>query len=128
MPRVLLRSGEAFYEGLGEVTDSESDFIGETVSPGMFEGQARVILDPHGVRLEPGAILVCPSTDPGLTPLFLTAGGLVMIIGKMMTHGSIVAQEYGIPAVVGVHQATTRIKTGQRLCVDGNHGHITIMV
>lgn len=127
MPRVLLSTGETFYEGIGGATDSESDFIGEAVSPGVVEGQARVILDPHGVHLEPGDILVCPLTDPGWTPLFLAAGGLVMDIGGMMTHGSIVAREYGIPAVVGVHQATTRIKTGQRLRVDGNRGRVTIM-
>ncbi|MEO8611031.1 MAG: PEP/pyruvate-binding domain-containing protein [Chloroflexota bacterium] len=127
MPRVLLSTGEAYYEGIGEVTDSEHDLTGDAVSSGVVEGIARVIFDPHGARVEPGEILVCPSTDPGWTPLFLTAGGLVMEIGGMMTHGSIVAREYGIPAVVGVHQATTRLKTGQRLRVDGNRGHVTVM-
>ena len=75
-------------------------------------GAARVILDPVGARLEPGEILVAPSTDPGWTPLFLTAGGLVMEMGGANSHGAVVAREYGIPAVVGVPDATTRITTG----------------
>jgi pyruvate,water dikinase len=127
MPRVLLSTGEAFYEGVSEVTASGDDLVGAVVSPGLVEGRVRVIFDPHGARLEPGEILVCPSTDPGWTPLFLTAGGLIMEIGGLMTHGSIVAREYGLPAVVGVHQATTRLKTGQWVRVDGNHGRVTIL-
>jgi pyruvate,water dikinase len=91
------------------------------------EGIARVVLDPQGAHLEPGEILVCPSTDPGWTPLFLTAGGLVMEIGGLMTHGSVVAREYGIPAVVGVRNATTRIQTGQRIRVDGIHGCVIVL-
>jgi phosphoenolpyruvate synthase/pyruvate phosphate dikinase len=69
----------------------------------------RVIRDPRGARLSPGEILVCPGTDPSWTPLFLTAGGLVMEVGGVMTHGSVVAREYGIPAVVGVDRATERL-------------------
>ncbi|MCI0396754.1 MAG: phosphoenolpyruvate synthase [Chloroflexi bacterium] len=127
MPRVLLSTGEAFYEGVGVATVSENDLVGDAVSPGIVEGRVHVIFDPRGARLEPGDILVCPSTDPGWTPLFLTAGGLVMEIGGLMTHGSIVAREYGIPAVVGVHQATTRLQTGQRVRVDGNHGRVKLL-
>jgi phosphohistidine swiveling domain-containing protein len=127
MPRILLSTGEAFYEGLSGVGDSEADLVGEAVSPGIAEGTVRVIFDPHGARLEPGEILVCPSTNPGWTPLFLTAGALVMEIGGLMTHGSIVAREYGIPAVVGVHNATSRLQTGQRVRVDGSRGHISMV-
>ena len=127
MPRILLSTGEAFYEGVSDATASENDLVGEAVSPGLIEGRVQVIFDPHQAHLEPGAILVCPSTDPGWTPLFLTAGGLVMEIGGLMTHGSIVAREYGLPAVVGVHQATTRLQTGQRVRVDGHHGRVTIL-
>jgi pyruvate,water dikinase len=127
MPRILLSTGEAFYEGMSDATASENDLAGEGVSPGLVEGQVRVIFDPHQAHLEPGEILVCPSTDPGWTPLFLTAGGLVMEIGGLMTHGSIVAREYGLPAVVGVHQATTRLRTGQRVRVDGHRGRVTIL-
>jgi pyruvate,water dikinase len=84
-------------------------------------------MDPRGVRLEPGEILICPATDPGWTPLFLSAGGLVMELGGMMTHGSVVAREYGIPAVVGVHEATTRLHTGQRVRVDGSAGRVVVL-
>ena len=127
MPRVLLSTGEAFYEGAGELTETGPKLTGDAVSLGIAEGRARVIFNPYNVRLEPGEILVCPSTDPGWTPLFLTAGGLIMEIGGMVTHGSIVAREYGIPAVVGVHQATKRIQSGQRLRVDGSRGQVTII-
>lgn len=127
MPRVLLSTGEAFYEGVSDTTASENDLVGEGVSPGLVEGRVQVIFDPRGVQLVPGEILVCLSTDPGWTPLFLTAGGLVMEIGGLMTHGSIVAREYGLPAVVGVHQATIRLKTGQRVQVDGHRGRVTIL-
>ena len=127
MPRVLLSSGEAFYEGMGAAPAGATDLTGEPVSPGVAEGRAHVIFDPQSARLEPGEILVCPATDPGWTPLFLMAGGLVMEIGGLITHGSVVAREYGIPAVVGVHQATTRIRTGQRIRVDGTEGRVTLL-
>jgi phosphohistidine swiveling domain-containing protein len=88
-------------------------------------GRARVILEPSGASLQPGEILVAPSTDPGWTPLFLTAGGLVMEMGGAMSHGAVVAREYGIPAVVGVPDATERIATGERITVDGSTGTIS---
>jgi pyruvate,water dikinase len=90
----------------------------------MVTAPARVILDPGAAVLEPGEILIAPSTDPGWTPLFLTAGGLVMEMGGPMSHGAIVAREYGIPAVVGVADATERIVTGQEITVDGSAGTI----
>ncbi len=99
---------------------------GAPASPGLVTGNARVILDPHGATLSPGEILVAPTTDPGWTPLFLTAGGLVMEMGGAMAHGAIVAREYGIPAVVGVQGATERISTGMRLTVDGTAGTVVI--
>ena len=85
-----------------------------------------MVLDPRHADLTPGEILVCPATDPAWTPLFLAASGLVMEVGGMMTHGAIVAREYGIPAVVGVHQATTRLETGQRIQVNGSTGEIVL--
>src|SRR5438034_9866483 len=85
-----------------------------------------VILDPTGARLEPGEILVAPSTDPGWTPLFLTAAGLVMEMGGAMSHGAVVAREYGIPAVVGVAGATEHITSGQHITVDGSAGTIIL--
>ena len=97
---------------------------GTPASAGRVTATARVILEPVGAALKPGEILVAPSTDPGWTPLFLTAGGLVMEMGGAMSHGAIVAREYGIPAVVGVPSATERIATGQALTVDGSAGTV----
>jgi len=127
IPRLLLSDGTTYYEGVRAPEGQEGAIIGDPVSPGEVEGKARVIFDPHSSQLTPGEILVCPGTDPAWTPLFLTASGLVMEVGGMMTHGSVVAREYGIPAVVGVHQATERLKTGQRLRVNGSTGEITII-
>jgi pyruvate,water dikinase len=127
IPRVLLSDGTAYYEGLGAVEAKEGQFFGDPVSPGVVEGAVRVVFNPLDAKLQPGEILVCPGTDPAWTPLFLTASGLVMETGGMMTHGSVVAREYGIPAVVGVHQATSRLHTGDRIRVDGRSGLIEVM-
>ncbi len=123
---MLLSDGRAFYQGLTAPEGEEGTLKGSPVSPGIVEGVVRVVLDPHSANLLPGEILVCPGTDPAWTPFFLAAGGLVMELGGMMTHGAIVAREYGIPAVVSVHQATTRLQTGQRIQVDGSTGRITL--
>ncbi len=101
--------------------------LGNPVSPGVIEGPAHVILDPAAETLQPGEILVAPFTDPGWTPLFINAAGLVMNIGGALTHGSVVAREYGIPAVTGVRDATKKLQTGQLLRVDGNRGIIEIL-
>jgi pyruvate,water dikinase len=82
-------------------------------------------MDPIGAHLEPGEILVAPSTDPGWTPLFMTAGALVMEMGGVISHGAVVAREYGIPAVVGVADATVRLRDGQTVTVDGAAGTVT---
>jgi rifampicin phosphotransferase len=123
IPRVLLSDG----------TDAEAAFVspaadgaisGTPASPGIARGVAHVMLSPAGARLEPGEVLVAPATDPGWTPLFLTASALVMEMGGMMSHGAVVAREYGIPAVVGVPNATERIVTGERIVVDGSAGTV----
>lgn len=123
IPRVLLSDGTDAEAALVSVTDG---LRGSPASPGVASGIARVIRSPQGARLEPGEILVAPSTDPGWTPLFLTAGALVMEMGGMMSHGAVVAREYGIPAVVGVAGATERIVTGQRVTVDGSAGTVAL--
>lgn len=128
IPRLLLSDGRAFYEGVDAAAGgAEGVITGSPVSPGVVEGRVRVVLDPHQAGLLPGEILVCPGTDPSWTPLFLAAAGLVMEVGGMMTHGSVVAREYGIPAVVGIRQATTRLTTGQRVRVNGSTGEITLL-
>jgi pyruvate,water dikinase len=125
-PRFLLSDGtEPRIDAPDEVRDGV--LRGAPASAGRVTAAARVILDPVGATLKPGEILVAPSTDPGWTPLFLTAGGLVMEMGGAMSHGSIVAREYGIPAVVGVPGATERIQTGQVLTVDGSAGTVEVM-
>jgi len=125
IPRVLLSDG----------TDAEAAFAspatdgairGTPASPGSARGIAHVMLSPAGARLEPGEVLVAPATDPGWTPLFLTASALVMEMGGMMSHGAVVAREYGIPAVVGVPEATTRIATGEHIVVDGSAGTVAL--
>lgn len=122
VPRLILSNGRTYYEGMLPGSHTDGNLQGSPVSPGTVEGFARVVFDPHEANLTPGEILVCPGTDPAWTPLFLAAGGLVMETGGMMTHGAIVAREYGIPAVVGVDRATERIRTGDRLRVDGSTG------
>ncbi|MCC9078936.1 phosphoenolpyruvate synthase [Litorilinea aerophila] len=100
---------------------------GNPVSPGVVEGVAHVIHDPTNESLKPGEILVAPFTDPGWTPLFINAAGLVMEIGGVLAHGSVVAREYGIPAVVGVREATKKIRNGHHIRVDGNRGLVEIL-
>jgi pyruvate,water dikinase len=127
VPRLLVSDGRALYEGIGAEAIEGDVIAGSPVSPGVIEGTVRVVLDPHAAQLAPGEIMVCPGTDPAWTPLFMAAGGLVTEVGGMMTHGSVVAREYGIPAVVGVHKATLRLKDGQRIRLDGTAGQIVIL-
>ncbi|MCA9873857.1 MAG: hypothetical protein KC441_09385 [Anaerolineales bacterium] len=130
IPRLLLSDGRTFYEGVRATPQTiapDGALVGSPVSPGVVEGVVHVVFNPHTEQLAPGEILVCPGTDPAWTPLFLAAGGLVMEVGGLMTHGSVVAREYGIPAVVGVDQATTRLQSGQRIRVDGSAGIVTLL-
>ncbi|MBN9101713.1 MAG: phosphoenolpyruvate synthase [Pseudonocardia sp.] len=123
IPRVLLSDGTE-PEALG-APPADGALVGTAASAGTVTGAVRVVLDPVGAHLEPGEILVAPSTDPGWTPLFLTAGGLVMEMGGSNSHGAVVAREYGIPAVVGVPDATLRLHTGEQVTVDGAAGAIS---
>jgi phosphohistidine swiveling domain-containing protein len=127
VPRLLLSDGRAFYEGITSTNHAANMLNGSPVSPGSVEGLVRVVLNPRQANLRPGEILVCPGTDPSWTPLFLSAGGLVMEVGGMMTHGAVVAREYGIPAIVGVDQATRRLHTGQKIRIDGSTGLIQLL-
>ncbi|EFH83292.1 pyruvate phosphate dikinase PEP/pyruvate-binding [Ktedonobacter racemifer DSM 44963] len=125
IPRLLLSDGtEPSPVPTGDA--AAHILTGAPASPGQITATARVILNPNGAHLEPGEILVAPSTDPGWTPLFLTAGGLIMEMGGMLSHGAVVAREYGIPAVVGVPAATERITSGQRVTIDGTSGTVTL--
>jgi pyruvate,water dikinase len=101
---------------------------GFAVSPGRVSASASVIHSPADFsRMEPGTILVCPTTTPAWTPLFTQASGLVTDVGGVLAHGSIVAREYDIPAVLGTGVATQRIRSGQMIRVDGYAGTVTLL-
>ncbi|KQR75093.1 pyruvate kinase [Arthrobacter sp. Leaf337] len=131
VPRLLLSDGtdvEAAMMAAASAlpgTAAPDRLSGTPASAGTATGKVRVVMDPVGAHLEPGEILVAPSTDPGWTPLFMTAGALVMEMGGVISHGAVVAREYGIPAVVGVADATGRLRDGQTVTVDGAAGTVT---
>ncbi|MFD0775667.1 PEP-utilizing enzyme, partial [Streptomonospora algeriensis] len=103
---------------------SEGTLTGSPAAAGRATGRARVVFDPAGARIEPGEILVAPTTDPGWTPLFMTAGGLVTETGSVVAHGPTVAREYGIPAVICLPRATEAISTGDLITIDGGTGRV----
>jgi pyruvate,water dikinase len=125
VPRLLLSDGTDVEAAAMPQQASADGLTGTPASAGAATGKVRVIMDPVGAQLEPGEILVAPSTDPGWTPLFMTAGALVMEMGGVISHGAVVAREYGIPAVVGVADATMRLRDGQSITVDGAAGTVT---
>lgn len=100
---------------------------GTPVSAGHAEGVARVITDPHHADLRPGEILVTRYTDPAWTPLFFTAGALITEVGGALSHGAVVAREIGLPAIVGVEDATTRITSGRRVKVNAIDGTVELL-
>ena len=126
-PRVITSDGEIPAVAHDSTGLPPGALAGSPVSAGTVEGRAKVIIDPQNELLSPGEILVAPFTDPGWTPLFINAAGLVMETGGLMTHGSVVAREYGIPAVVSVIDATKKIQTGQQIRVNGSLGYVEIL-
>lgn len=126
-PRVMTSDGEEIKAVIKIENLPEGALAGIPVSSGVIEGIAKVIIDPSKDSLNKGEILVAPFTDPGWTPLFINAAGLVMEVGGQLTHGTVVAREYGIPAVVGIADATKNIKTGQKIRVDGNSGYVLVI-
>ncbi len=126
VPVALLSDGTDVETLLPAPASDDRTLTGMGASVGRVRGRARVVRDPASAIIEPGEILVAPTTDPGWTPLFLTAGGLVTETGAVMAHGPTVAREYGIPAVICVPGATERITTGQEITVDGAAGTVTI--
>ncbi|WP_088810395.1 MULTISPECIES: phosphoenolpyruvate synthase [unclassified Listeria] len=126
-PRVMTSDGE-IVTGEYKTDDLPKGAIpGLAVSSGVAEGRARVITKIEDAALEPGDILVTTFTDPSFTPLFLGIKGLVTEVGGLMTHGAVIAREYGLPAVVGVDGATSQIKDGQMIRVNGTKGYIEIL-
>jgi pyruvate,water dikinase len=126
-PRVLTSDGEVIAGAYRRDDVPAGALVGVAVSAGTIEGRARVILDMAEANLEAGDILVTTSTDPSWTPLFVTIAGLVTEVGGLMTHGAVIAREYGVPAVVGVEYATYLIRDGQRIRVHGTEGYVEIL-
>ncbi len=126
-PRVLTSDGEVIAGAYRRDDVPPGALAGLPVSAGVVEGRARVILDMAQADLEAGDILVTAYTDPSWTPLFVAIGGLVTEVGGLMTHGAVIAREYGLPAVVGVPDATRLISDGQRIRVHGTDGYIEIL-
>ncbi|MEV0724714.1 rifamycin-inactivating phosphotransferase [Micromonospora purpureochromogenes] len=126
-PQVLTSDGEVIAGAYRRDDVPTGALIGLPVSAGTVEGRARVILDMAQADLEPGDILVTAHTDPSWTPLFVAITGLVTEVGGLMTHGAVIAREYGLPAVVSVVDATRLIRDGQRIRVHGSDGYVEIL-
>ncbi len=126
-PRVLTSDGESVTGVYRREDVPAGALVGLPVSAGIVEGRARVILDVKDADLEAGDILVTAFTDPSWTPLFVAIGGLVTEVGGLMTHGAVIAREYGLPAVVGVENATRTIRDGQRIRLDGAGGYVEVL-
>ena len=126
-PRVITSDGEIITGKYKRENLPAEAIVGLAVSSGVIEGRARVILNMEDADLEDGDILVTSFTDPSWTPLFVSIKGLVTEVGGLMTHGAVIAREYGLPAVVGVENATKLIKDGQRIRVHGTEGYVEIL-
>lgn len=126
-PRVITSDGEIVNGKYKRENLPSNALIGLAVSSGVFEGRARVILNMDDAKLEEGDVLVTSYTDPSWTTLFVSIKGLVTEVGGLMTHGAVIAREYGLPAVVGVERATKLIKDGQRIRVNGIEGYVELL-
>ena len=126
-PRVLTSDGEVIAGTYQRDDMPPGAMVGLPVSRGIIEGRARVVLDISAAELDAGDILVTVYTDPSWSPLFVTIKGLVTEVGGLMTHGAVIAREYGLPAVVGVQQATRLIPDGRRIRVHGTDGYVELL-
>ncbi len=126
-PRVLTSDGEVFAGSYRRAGLPAGALAGLPVCAGTVEGRARVVLEIADAQLEPGDILVTAYTDPSFSPLFPAVAGLVTEVGGLMTHGAVIAREYGLPAVVGVEHATRVIADGSRIRVHGSDGYVEIL-
>lgn len=126
-PRLMTSEGEIIPGEYKSGNAPEGALIGIAASSGVVEGRARVILRLEDAKFSKGDILVTTFTDPSWTPAFVSISGLIAEVGGVMTHGSVVAREYGIPAVVGVEEATKKLKDGQRIRINGTEGYIEIL-
>jgi pyruvate,water dikinase len=128
LPESWTGQPEAIPITVSEAAKEGTEITGLAVSPGVAEGRARVVLDPlAGEPLEPGEILVCETTDPSWTSLFLVAAGLVIDIGGALSHGAILARELGVPCVINSRTGTQVLRTGDLLRVDGDAGRVEVL-
>jgi pyruvate,water dikinase len=126
-PRVVTSDGEVIRGAYDRDDVPPGALVGLAVSAGTVEGRARVVRDLTDADLAPGDVLVTAYTDPSWTPLFVAVAGLVTEVGGVMTHGAVIAREYGLPAVVGVEGATELIRDGQRIRVHGAEGYVELL-
>ena len=126
-PRVLTSEGEMLFGSFRRDGAPAGALLGQPVSTGTVEGRARVVLDISQADLEPGDILVTRFTDPSWTPAFVAIAGLITEVGGLMTHGAVIAREYGLPAVVGIDDATRLIEDGRRIRLDGTDGYVEFL-
>jgi pyruvate,water dikinase len=123
--RIIDSRGKIFYPPRKAAVDGE--LSGVPISPGIVQGRVKVFQNAHEKKLLPGEILVARATDPGWTPLFINAKGIILEIGGALQHGAVVAREYGIPCVSGVNDATHLLKDGQLVEIDGSNGVVRIL-
>jgi phosphoenolpyruvate synthase/pyruvate phosphate dikinase len=126
-PRVMTSEGEVVSGEYDTGNIPQGALPGMPVSSGMIEGRARAVLKMEKAHIEAGDSLVTTFTDPSWTPVFVSIKGLVTEVGGLMTHGAVIAREYGLPAVVGVENATKLIKDGQMIRVNGTQGYVEIL-
>jgi len=125
LPRIVDSRGKILRPPKKEA--GEGELVGEPISPGLVRGKIKVLHEPDEKPVLPGEILVARATDPGWTPLFLNAGGIVLEVGGMLQHGALVAREYGKPCVTGIEHATSILKDGQVVEMDGLSGVVKIL-
>jgi phosphoenolpyruvate synthase/pyruvate phosphate dikinase len=126
-PRVITSEGEVFDGTYDTAHRPPGALAGSPVSAGVVEGRARIVRDLERTRIDQGDVLVTGFIDPSWPPLLVTAAAVVMEIGGSMTHGAVIAREYGLPAVAGVANATSRIRDGQQIRVNGSEGYVELL-
>ena len=124
-PRIIDSRGKILYPPRREA--AEGELVGEPISPGIVQGQVKVLHTPDEKPVLPGDILVAQATDPGWTPLFINAGGVILEVGGLLQHGALVAREYGKPCVAGIEHVTSLLKDGQIVEIDGLNGVVHLM-
>ena len=123
--RIIDSRGKIYVPPRAPAADGEMS--GVPISPGLVQGRVKVLNYAAEKKLLPGEILVARAADPGWTPLFLNAKGIILEIGGALQHGAVVAREYGIPCVSGVDDVTSRLRDGQLVEVDGSNGVVRIL-